>query len=136
MRFMTTLLKNPKQTALFKSAVPRYRPAYTRLRLNCHASEERYVADSPAERAAEREDLWGYGATEIFNAASRESGLLKLPIEMLAAIFKHMAERGFVFWVSKIVKDRLPQSHIHHVSQTVEIWRGADDGSARLAEPS
>ena len=72
----------------------------------------------------------------IFNAASRESGLLELPTEMLAAIFKHMAERGFVFRVSKIVKDRMPQSHIHHVSQTVEIWRSADDGSDQVAAPS
>src|ERR1700733_9840202 len=66
----------------------------------------------------------------VFNAASCESGLLKLPTEMFAAIFKHMTKRGFVFRISKIVKDRVPQCHIHHVSETVEIWRSADDGSA------
>ena len=47
----------------------------------------------------------------IFYAALRESGLLKLPIEMIATIFKHMTESGFVIWVLKIVKDGPPHRH-------------------------
>ena len=66
----------------------------------------------------------------IFYATLRESGLLKLPIEMVATIFKHVTESGIVVWISKIVKDGPPQRHIQHVSEAIEIWRGADDDTA------
>jgi hypothetical protein len=67
----------------------------------------------------------------IFYTALRESGFLELPIKMISTIFKHMTESGFVIWISKIVKDGLPQRHIYYVSEAVEIWRGADDDTAR-----
>jgi hypothetical protein len=50
---------------------------------------------------------------------------------MLAAIFKHVAKSDFVVWKSKMVEDRVPQSHIHQISKAVKIWRGADDGTVR-----
>jgi hypothetical protein len=67
----------------------------------------------------------------IFHTILGESGLLKLPIEVIAAVFKHMKERDIVIWVLKMVKDLPPQRHIHHIPEAVEIWRGADEDTAR-----
>src|SRR5580700_9658436 len=67
----------------------------------------------------------------ILHAALRESTLLELPIEMIAAIFKDMKESNVVVRILKIVKDLTPQRHINYVSQAVEIRRGADDHTAR-----
>jgi hypothetical protein len=55
---------------------------------------------------------------------------------MIATIFKHMTESGFVIWVSKIVKDGPSQSHIKYVSEAVEVWRTADDRAARAQDLS
>ena len=44
----------------------------------------------------------------VFYAALRESGLLKLPIEMTATIFEHVNKSGFVIWILKIIKDEPP----------------------------
>ncbi len=46
----------------------------------------------------------------IFHAVFCESGLLKLPIEVIAAVFEHMKESDVVIWVSKIVEDLPPQA--------------------------
>jgi hypothetical protein len=67
----------------------------------------------------------------IFYAASREPGLLHLPIEVIATIFKHMAESNILIGILKIVKDGLPKGHKYYVSEAVEIRRGADDDTAR-----
>src|SRR4030095_12423130 len=67
----------------------------------------------------------------IFDLASREAGLLHLPIEMIATIFKHMTQRDILIGILKIVKDGPPQRHKHQVSETVKIGRGADDNPAR-----
>ena len=47
----------------------------------------------------------------IFYAALREPSLLKLPIEMIATIFKHVTESDFGIWILEIVKDGPPQRH-------------------------
>jgi hypothetical protein len=67
----------------------------------------------------------------IFDAASREPGLLHLPIEMIATIFKHMTESNILIGILKIVKNGLPKRHKYYVPEAVEIGRGADDDSAR-----
>ena len=46
----------------------------------------------------------------------REPGLLELPTEMIATIFKHVLKRDFLIWILKIVKDAPPQRHEHYVS--------------------
>jgi hypothetical protein len=51
-------------------------------------------------------------------------------MEMIAPIFEHIAEGDFVVRIAKMVKDRVPQGLIHHVSEVAEIRGGADDGSA------
>src|SRR5271163_2234622 len=71
----------------------------------------------------------------IFYEALREPGLLKLPAEMIATIFKHMKKSDFIIWILKIVKNRPPQRHIHYISQAVEIWCGADDDTAGPQNP-
>jgi|SRR6516165_187026 hypothetical protein len=72
----------------------------------------------------------------IFYSALREPGLLHLPIEMIATIFKHMTEGDILIGISKIVKERLAQRHKDYVSQAVQIGRGADDDTARPQNPS
>src|SRR5271165_4688708 len=67
----------------------------------------------------------------ILHAALREPRLLKLPVEMIATIFKHMKERNILIGILKMVKDLPPQRHIHQVSEAVEIRRSADHSTAR-----
>ena len=57
--------------------------------------------------------------------------LLKLPFEMIATIFKDMAESNVLIGILKIVKDALPKGHKQYISEAVEIRRGADDDTAR-----
>jgi hypothetical protein len=71
----------------------------------------------------------------ILNAAPRESGLLELPVEMSATIFKHMAESDFVVWIPKVIEDRMSNCHVYQVSQTVEIRRRTYNDSARPQNP-
>ena len=67
----------------------------------------------------------------MFYAAFRESSLLKLPIEVLATIFKHMTKSSVRIWILKIVEDWVPHGHVHYVSEAVEVRRRADDDPAR-----
>ena len=50
---------------------------------------------------------------------------------MTAAIFKHMSETGFALGILKRDKNLPAQRHVNDVSGTIEIWRGADDCTAR-----
>src|SRR5215831_7354549 len=72
----------------------------------------------------------------IFHPAFGESGLLELPVEMIAAVFQHVTESDIGIRVLKMVKDSPPQRHIHQVSEAVQVRRGADDDAARPQNPA
>jgi hypothetical protein len=63
----------------------------------------------------------------ILDAVLRKSGRLELPIEMLATIFKHMAQSDISVWILKIVEYRMSERHIDNIPEAVEIWGGADE---------
>jgi hypothetical protein len=43
-----------------------------------------------------------------FHTVLGEPSLLKLPFEVIAAVFKHMAEAFIAVWILKVVKDVPP----------------------------
>jgi len=67
----------------------------------------------------------------ILDAVLRKSGRLELPIEMLATIFKHMAQSDISVWVLEIIEYRMSERHIYNIPEAVEIWGGADEDPTR-----
>jgi hypothetical protein len=68
----------------------------------------------------------------VFYTVLREPSPLKLPIEVLATIFKHMSESNFRIGVLKKVKEAPSYRHKHQVSEAKEVWSSADNDATRL----
>src|ERR1700686_1410286 len=67
----------------------------------------------------------------VLDPALRKPGLFELPLQMVAAVFQHMAKSDILIRVLKIIENFPSQRHINDVTEAIEIGCGTDDHAAR-----
>jgi len=73
---------------------------------------------------------WEVVHLNILYAVLLEADLFKLPVEMIATVFKHVTEGDIFIRILKIVEDGVSQRHVNYVSEAIEIWSSADNDAA------
>ena len=66
---------------------------------------------------------------KILDIALLEPRPFELPIKVIAAVFKHMAESSIAFWILKVIKNRFPKGQEYNIPEAIEIWSCTDENS-------
>ena len=66
---------------------------------------------------------------KILDIALLEPRPFELPIKVIAAVFKHMAESGIAFWILKVIENRFPKGQENNIPEAIEIWSCTDENS-------
>ena len=66
----------------------------------------------------------------VLYLVSLEASFLKLPIEMIAAVFEDVTQSDIFIGILKIVEDGHSKGHIHYISEAIEIRSCADENAA------
>ena len=59
-----------------------------------------------------------------------KSSPLELPLQVILTVLKHMAKRS-ISWHPEVIIHLLAERQVDHITQSVEIWRGAYNHAPR-----